>query len=134
MTTPNADERRKLFEAGEKRVYPGREEKVPTSWKGLMLAAFAEAARGLDRDDGSSALAASYRQVAERNADFLLHELRRENGRLLRTWKACTEGAERGAQRVLLGFIKAFGLVTSQPPVRISRNSEAAAPAMPTTA
>jgi uncharacterized protein YyaL (SSP411 family) len=44
-----------------------------------MLAAFAEAARALDRDD--------YRQVAERNAEFLLRELRQENGRLLRSWK-----------------------------------------------
>jgi uncharacterized protein YyaL (SSP411 family) len=74
-----AKARRKLFEAREKRVHPGRDEKVLTSWNGLMLAAFAEAARALDRDD--------YREVAERNADFLLRELRQENGRLLRTWK-----------------------------------------------
>jgi uncharacterized protein YyaL (SSP411 family) len=71
--------RRKLFEAREERIHPGRDEKILTSWNGLMLAAFAEAARALDRDD--------YRQVAERNADFLLQELRQENGRLLRTWK-----------------------------------------------
>ena len=45
-----------------------------------MLAAFAEAARALGRDD--------YRMVAERNAGFLLRELRQENGRLLRTWQA----------------------------------------------
>jgi uncharacterized protein YyaL (SSP411 family) len=82
-----AEARRKLFEAREKRAHPGRDEKVLTSWNGLMLAAFAEAARALDRDDGSRALAASYRQVAERNAEFLLRELRQENGRLLRSWK-----------------------------------------------
>jgi uncharacterized protein YyaL (SSP411 family) len=52
-----------------------------------MLATFAEAARALDRDDGSRALAASYRQVAERNADFLLRELGQESGQLLRSWK-----------------------------------------------
>ncbi len=75
-----AEARRKLFEAREKRVRPGRDEKVLTSWNGLMLAAFAEAARVLDRDD--------YRTIAERNADFLLRELRHVNGRLLRTWKA----------------------------------------------
>jgi uncharacterized protein YyaL (SSP411 family) len=45
-----------------------------------MRAAFAEAARALDRDD--------YRKVAEHNAEYLLRELRQENGRLLRTWKA----------------------------------------------
>jgi uncharacterized protein YyaL (SSP411 family) len=75
-----AKARRKLFEAREKRAHPDRDEKVLTSWNGLMLAAFAEAARTLDRDD--------YRLVAEHNAEFLLRELRQENGRLLRTWKA----------------------------------------------
>jgi uncharacterized protein YyaL (SSP411 family) len=79
--------RRKLFDAREKRVRPARDEKILASWNGLMLAAFAEAARALNRDDGSRALAASYRQVAERNAEFLLQELRQGNGRLLRTWK-----------------------------------------------
>jgi uncharacterized protein YyaL (SSP411 family) len=75
-----AESRRKLFQVRGQRVHPGRDAKVLTAWNGLMLAAFAEAGRGLDRDD--------YRLVAERNADFLLRELRQENGRLLRTWKA----------------------------------------------
>ena len=71
--------RRKLFEAREKRVHPGRDEKVLTSWNGLMLAAFAEAARSLGRDD--------YQAVAARSAAFPLRELRQENGRLLHSWK-----------------------------------------------
>ena len=75
-----AESRRKLFEGREQRVHPGRDDKVLTAWNGLMLAAFAEAGRALDRDD--------YRLVAGRNADFLSRELRQENGRLLRTWKA----------------------------------------------
>lgn len=75
-----AEARRTLFQVREQRVRPGRDDKVITSWNGLMLAAFAEAARALDRDD--------YRRVAERNADFLLRELRTEDGRLLHTWKA----------------------------------------------
>jgi len=89
-----AEARSKLFAAREQRVHPGRDEKVLTSWNGLMLAAFAEAARVLERDD--------YRQVAERNADFLLRELcnpqspipnpqsaiRNGVGRLWHTWKA----------------------------------------------
>jgi hypothetical protein len=74
-----AEARRKLFEAREQRVHPGRDEKVLASWNGLMLAAFAEAARVLKRDD--------YRQIAERNAEFLLSELRTPEGRLLHTWK-----------------------------------------------
>ncbi|MDY7040124.1 MAG: thioredoxin domain-containing protein, partial [Chloroflexota bacterium] len=74
-----AGARGKLFSAREQRVHPGRDEKVLTSWNGLMLAAFAEAARALGRAD--------YQQVAERNAGFLLRELRGEDGRLYRTWK-----------------------------------------------
>ena len=70
--------RRALFEARERRVKPGRDEKVLTAWNGLMLRAFAEAAVALDRDD--------YRDVAIRNADFVLGNLR-EDGKLLRTWK-----------------------------------------------
>jgi uncharacterized protein YyaL (SSP411 family) len=52
-----------------------------------MLAAFAEAAQALDRHDGSRALSASYRVVAERDGDFLLRELRQKNGHLLHSWK-----------------------------------------------
>jgi uncharacterized protein YyaL (SSP411 family) len=74
-----AEARRKLFSAREARAHPGRDEKILTSWNGLMLAALAEAARVLNRDD--------YREVAQRNADFLLAELRQENGRLLHSWK-----------------------------------------------
>jgi uncharacterized protein YyaL (SSP411 family) len=70
--------RRLLFAAREKRVKPGRDEKVLTAWNGLMLRAFAEAARVLGR--------AEYRATAEKNAAFLLATLRRD-GRLLRTYK-----------------------------------------------
>jgi uncharacterized protein YyaL (SSP411 family) len=95
-----AEAHRKLFEAREQRVHPGRDEKVLTSWNGLMLAAFAEAARALDRDD--------YRTIAERNADFLLRELRQENGRLLRTWKACPEGTEGTGEAKLNGYLQDY--------------------------
>jgi uncharacterized protein YyaL (SSP411 family) len=70
--------RRLLFAARERRVKPGRDEKVLTAWNGLMLRAFAEAARVLGRAD--------YRATAEKNAAFLLATLRRD-GRLLRTYK-----------------------------------------------
>jgi uncharacterized protein YyaL (SSP411 family) len=68
----------RMFQAREQRVKPGRDDKVLTGWNGLMLTSFAEAAAVLSRDD--------YRQVAERNAAFLLDALVRD-GRLLRTWK-----------------------------------------------
>jgi uncharacterized protein YyaL (SSP411 family) len=95
-----AEARRKLLEAREQRVHPGRDEKVLTSWNGLMLAAFAEAARALDRED--------YRLVAERNADFLLRELRQENGRLLRTWKHRPEQGEGAGEAKLNGYLEDY--------------------------
>src|SRR5262249_3526634 len=67
-----------LFKVREERVRPGRDEKCLTAWNGLMLAAFAEAANLLNRDD--------YRQVAIRNGEFILQHLM-QDGRLLRTWK-----------------------------------------------
>ena len=70
--------RRALFEAREKRVKPGRDEKILTAWNGLMLASFAEACAIFERTD--------YREIAETNAEFLLSHLRRD-GLLLRTHK-----------------------------------------------
>jgi len=71
--------RRKLFQVRDQRIKPARDEKVLTSWNGLMLAAFAEAARAFGRDD--------YRVMGERNADFILTELRDSHGRLRHSWK-----------------------------------------------
>ncbi len=68
-----------LLAARERRVKPGRDDKILTAWNGLMLRSFADAARVLGRDD--------YRAVAERSADFLLTNLKTGNGRLLRTYK-----------------------------------------------
>ncbi|MBI2468386.1 MAG: thioredoxin domain-containing protein [Candidatus Rokubacteria bacterium] len=86
--------RRKLFEVRERRVKPGRDEKVLAGWNGMMLRAFAEAARALERAD--------FRAVAERNAAFLLRELRPQ-GRLLRTWK---DGRSK-----LLGYLEDHAMV-----------------------
>jgi uncharacterized protein YyaL (SSP411 family) len=95
-----AQARRKLYEAREERVHPGRDEKVLTSWNGLMLAAFAEAARILDHDD--------YQEIAERNAGFLLRELRQENGRLLRTWKSHPELVEGAGEAKFNGYLEDY--------------------------
>jgi uncharacterized protein len=67
-----------LLKAREQRVRPATDDKVLVSWNGLMLAAFAEAARYLKRDD--------YLEAAIRNADFLLTHLHPEE-RLLRAWR-----------------------------------------------
>jgi len=70
--------RRTLYDARARRVWPGKDDKILTSWNALMLRAIAEAARAFDRDD--------YRQLALRNASLLFGELVRD-GRVLRTHK-----------------------------------------------
>ncbi len=70
--------RSELFRVRERRVRPGRDEKILAAWNGLMMRSFAEAASALDRSD--------YLTVAERNARFLLSKMR-EQGRLLRSCK-----------------------------------------------
>ncbi|HKP75152.1 MAG TPA: thioredoxin domain-containing protein [Longimicrobiaceae bacterium] len=67
-----------LYEARAKRVWPGLDDKILTSWNAMMLHAFAEAARVLERDD--------WREAAVRNAALLLGPLR-PDGRLMRTYK-----------------------------------------------
>ena len=73
-----ADRHAQLLAHRNTRIRPGTDDKVLTSWNGLMLAAFAEAARALEND--------TYLQVAQRNADFILQHLFVE-GRLRRSWR-----------------------------------------------
>ncbi len=64
LTSVIARGREVLFEAREKRVHPGRDDKILAEWNGLMLHAFAEAGAVLDRPD--------YIAAAERAAAFIL--------------------------------------------------------------
>jgi uncharacterized protein len=68
----------KLFEARAKRVRPGLDDKILTSWNSLMLAAFADAGRVLKRQD--------YIDVAVTNANFIRKNLYVDN-RLKHTYK-----------------------------------------------
>ena len=68
-----------LFNLRAQRIAPGRDDKVLAAWNGLMLAAFAEAARVLGRDD--------YRRVAVANGGFILTGLRATDGSLRRSWR-----------------------------------------------
>jgi len=79
-----AEARRTLYDLRRRRVPPGLDDKVLTAWNGLMLAAFAEAGRALDRPD--------YTTIAVANAEFLWANLRRDDGRLLRSWSAGAGG------------------------------------------
>jgi uncharacterized protein YyaL (SSP411 family) len=84
-----------LFAAREERVRPGRDEKVLTAWNGLMIRAFAEAITILGDD--------AFRTRAEDAATFLLRRLRREDGRLLRTYK--------DDQSKLLGYLEDYAFL-----------------------
>ena len=81
--------RRKLFDIRARRVPPGLDDKVLTAWNGLMLAAFAEAGRVLARPD--------YTAAAVANAVFLRATMRRDDGRLLRSWQAAAGDARYNA-------------------------------------
>ena len=70
----------KLFTAREQRVRPGLDDKVLLAWNALFLRSLAEAAAAFERAD--------WMDAARRNARFLLTELRRDDGRLLRSWQA----------------------------------------------
>jgi uncharacterized protein YyaL (SSP411 family) len=72
--------RERLLEARNRRPQPARDDKLLTSWNGLAIAAFAEAAAALERDD----LALE----AARAADLLLSRSRAPDGRLRRSFRA----------------------------------------------
>lgn len=72
------DSRIKLLAERAKRVPPGLDDKVLTSWNGLMIASLARAAYIVEQP--------VYAQAAARAADFVLHRLTSQR-RLLRTYR-----------------------------------------------
>ncbi len=70
--------RQKLLAARERRVRPGRDDKVLTSWNGLMIKGMARAGRLLDRPD--------FVASAEQSFDFIRRRLWNDS-RLLATYK-----------------------------------------------
>lgn len=71
--------REKLFQAREKRIYPHKDDKILTSWNGLMISAFARGAQALDEP--------KYTRAAVRAADFILNNLRKTDRSLLRCYR-----------------------------------------------
>lgn len=71
--------RRKLFAHREKRVHPYKDDKILTSWNGLMVASLARgaAAAGEER----------WLEAAEKAVDFIRGSLRRDDGRLLARYR-----------------------------------------------
>ncbi|WP_342773067.1 thioredoxin domain-containing protein [Paenibacillus flagellatus] len=71
--------REKLFAYREKRVRPHKDDKILTSWNGLMIAALAKGAKVLGHP--------AYAEAAAKAESFLWTKLRREDGRLLARYR-----------------------------------------------
>jgi uncharacterized protein YyaL (SSP411 family) len=71
--------RRRLFDVREQRIHPLKDDKVLTSWNGLMIAALAKGHQLLGDQ--------VYAQAAGRAADFIAKNLKDAGGRLLRRYR-----------------------------------------------
>ena len=91
----------RLLERRELRVRPGLDDKILTSWNGLMLGALAEAGRVFGRED--------WLELARRNARFLREKLYR-NGRLRHSYKgeARVEGLLEDYAYLGLGLVSLY--------------------------
>jgi uncharacterized protein YyaL (SSP411 family) len=80
--------RAKLFQRRQGRIRPLKDDKILTSWNGLMIAALARAGGVFEE--------ASYVEAAESAAEFILARLRTEDGGLLHRY--------RGGEAAILGY------------------------------
>ena len=72
--------KQKLFEVREGRIKPGLDDKILTSWNGIMIRGMAFGYQLLNDQ--------RYLEAAEKSADFILTELSQADGLLLRTYRA----------------------------------------------
>jgi len=83
MQTLVSDAKKKLFEARAQRVHPSLDDKVLTSWNGLMIAALAQAGQAFDRDElidmARRAADTLLDRMRDTDAGTLLHRLRGED-------------------------------------------------------
>ena len=87
--------REQLFAHREQRVHPGLDDKVLTSWNGLMIAALARGHQVLGDEE--------YREAAERAADFVLSDMM-VDGVLMRS--------HRKGETKLLGYLDDYAFMT----------------------
>ena len=85
--------RQRLFQAREMRIRPGLDDKVLAEWNALMLASLAEAALVTSNHQWLAA--------AIKNGEFLADNLRRQDGRWLRSWQSDEETSDSGEARHL---------------------------------
>jgi len=79
LDTALKDARARLFDIRKKRVHPLKDDKILTSWNGLMIAALAKGYQALGDEP--------YVDAARKAADFILKNLRTSDGRLLRRYR-----------------------------------------------
>lgn len=79
LTTQLEESREKLFAYREQRVHPFKDDKVLTSWNGLMIAAFAKAAKVMQNP--------AYSKAAGTAADLIWSRMRQPDGRLLARYR-----------------------------------------------
>lgn len=85
----------RVFEAREKRVRPGLDDKILACWNGIMLKGFADAYRVFDDT--------TFLDAAKANAQFILARLTKMDGGLYRSYKA--------GKATINGFLDDYGLV-----------------------
>lgn len=88
--------RAKLLKARDDRAYPHRDDKILTSWNGLMIAALARA--------GETCEEPKYTAAAKRAALFLQTRMWKE-GKLLRTW--------RGGEAKIPGYLNDYAFLAA---------------------
>jgi hypothetical protein len=71
--------RQKLFTARNKRIHPHKDDKILTDWNGLMIAALAKGAQVCNEPE--------YADAAKSAADFILTDMRRQDGRILHRYR-----------------------------------------------
>lgn len=71
--------KQKLFRERENRIHPFKDDKILTSWNGLMIAALAIGARTLDKK--------KYAHSAEKALNFIFTNLVRKDGRLMARYR-----------------------------------------------
>lgn len=79
-----------LLKAREKRVRPGKDDKILVSWNGLMIAALAKGAQVFsyqERNSEANQDYSAYLAQAEKAADFIYNNMRTSQGRLLARYR-----------------------------------------------
>ena len=76
----------RLFNYRKNRVHPQKDDKILTDWNGMMISAFARAARVLNNDD--------YGGHAIRTMNFIMNNLKQKDGKLLKRYRNENSGLD----------------------------------------